>query len=624
MEKNTFLKERLTVENYEKLVDLKNDKILEFLSRYIEICNPKTVFVRTDSPRDVEYIRNKALFLAEEDALFLPNQTIHFDAPNDQARDKKNTRYFINEANKNRHFINKISREDGEAEMEKAFRDIMKEKEMYISFFSLGPVDSEFSILALQITDSAYVCHSEDLLYRPGYESFKKNPKADFFRFIHSAGELVNNVSKNIDKRRIYIDLDEDLVYSVNTQYAGNTVGLKKLALRLAIQKAISEDWLAEHMFVMGVKNEKDEKAYFCGAFPSMCGKTSTAMLQGETIVGDDIAYLRKRNGEVYAANVERGIFGIIKDVNAKDDELLFKALTQDNEIIFSNILVDEKNVPYWIGKQPDLPHKGRNFFGEWMPGTTDNEGNEILLSHKNARYTIKLDILDNVDDKLEDKNGVKVSGIIYGGRDSSISVPVEEALSWEQGVVLKGAGIESETTAATLGQEGVRVFNPMSNMDFLSVPLSKYISKHLSFSDGIDNMPIIFSVNYFLKDKRGKFLNDIEDKRVWLKWMRARVDGSVDAVITPTGKMPVYEDLKKLFKKVLNKDYMKEDYEKQFSVRVQENLDKIERIANIYNELQGIPKELFDLLNEQKARLIECKNNYGETVSPFKFYRER
>ncbi|HHY91329.1 MAG TPA: phosphoenolpyruvate carboxykinase (GTP), partial [Clostridiales bacterium] len=43
---------------------------------------------------------------------------------------------------------------------------------------------------------------------------------------------------------------------------------------------------------------------YFAGAFPSACGKTSTAMLPGQTIVGDDIAYLRNINGVMRGVNV--------------------------------------------------------------------------------------------------------------------------------------------------------------------------------------------------------------------------------------------------------------------------------------------------------------------------------
>ena len=95
-------------------------------------------------------------------------------------------------------------------------------------------------------------------------------------------------------------------------------MGLKKLALRLAIQKASREGWLAEHMFVMGVHGPKNRVTYFTGAFPSACGKTSTSMLPGQTIVGDDIAYFRKKDGHMRCVNVEKGIFGIIQDVNPK------------------------------------------------------------------------------------------------------------------------------------------------------------------------------------------------------------------------------------------------------------------------------------------------------------------
>ena len=86
----------------------------------------------------------------------------------------------------------------------------------------------------------------------------------------------------------------DNTIYSVNTQYAGNSIGFKKLAFRLAIRKANTEGWLAEHMMLMGVHGPNGRKTYFAGAFPSACGKTSTAMLPGETILGDDIAYIRE------------------------------------------------------------------------------------------------------------------------------------------------------------------------------------------------------------------------------------------------------------------------------------------------------------------------------------------
>ena len=69
-----------------------------------------------------------------------------------------------------------------------------------------------------------------------------KAESAHFFKFVHSQGELEKAgfdllVSKNIEKRRVYIDLQEEIIYSMNTQYGGNSLGLKKLAMRLAINR---------------------------------------------------------------------------------------------------------------------------------------------------------------------------------------------------------------------------------------------------------------------------------------------------------------------------------------------------------------------------------------------------
>ena len=616
-----LLRNKIDPENLEKITCLNNAEVVEFIGEYLELCNPKSVFVRTDSPEDSRYIREQSCVLEEERKLNFKGQTIHFDGYLDQARDKKNTRYLIPQESKFGKYLNSVNKQKGIAEIKDILKNCMVDKQMLICFFCLGPLDSPFSILAVQITDSFYVAHSEDILYRSGYEQFKKRG-GDFFKFVHSAGELENCVSKNVDKRRVYIDLENNLVYSTNTQYAGNTVGLKKLALRLAIKKAYREGWLAEHMFLMGVKDLDNNKAYFCGAYPSMCGKTSTAMLSGESIVGDDIAYLRVINGKMMAVNVERGIFGIIKGINRKDDEVIFKSLEEEEEVIFSNILVDDGD-PSWIGKGGSVSHKGVNYSGEWFPGKTDQEGNEIPLSHKNARYTIRLSELDNVDSNLENPQGVNIKGIIYGGRDSDTSVPVEQALSWSQGIITKAASLESETTAATLGQEGVRVFNPMSNIDFLSILLGDYIEANLKLEKLLKDVPLIFSANYFLKGKKGEFLNGMQDKKIWIKWIRLRADNRLEALLTPTGLIPCYDDLKYLFQKVLDKDYSKDEYIEQFTLRIPENLDKIERIINIYKKLEKIPEILFTELENQRNRLTKCQDQFGKYVFPDKFGKQ-
>ncbi len=617
---NELLKEKLTTENYNRLTALDNPKMHDFVADAIELAGPASVFVCTDSEEDRAYIRELAIKNGEEIPLNTPGHTCHFDGYRDQARDKAQTKYLLPPGSDLGASLNSIEKKVGVEEVRSFLKDSMVGREMLVCFFCLGPIDSDFSIPCIQITDSPYAAHSETILYRPGYEQFRKTGSSgDFFRFIHSEGVMENKVSKDIDKRRIYIDLEENMVYSVNTQYGGNTIGLKKLALRLAIQKASAEGWLAEHMFILGAHGPGGRVTYFAGAFPSACGKTSTSMLPGQTIVGDDIAYFRKKDGQIRCVNVEKGIFGIIRDVNSKDDPIIYDALTGPCEVIFSNVLIDGAKKPHWLGMGAELPTEGTNHSGKWHKGKTDSNGNEITPSHKNARYCLNIPDLSNRDPLLDDPNGVPVGGVIYGGRDSDTLVPVEQAFNWAEGIIIKGACLESETTAATLGKEGVRTFNLMSNLDFLSIPLGRYIQNNLDFANGIENPPLIFLVNYFLKDKDGKYLNGMADKLVWILWAELRVNGDVEAIETPTGLIPKYEDLEKLFKEHIDAQYTQADYVEQFAIRIPKNLAKLDRVEKIYKEkVSDTPQIVFDTFAEVRKRMKAAGDKHGDYISPF------
>jgi len=605
--------------NLQKLEKLNNRYVTEKIEEAIKLCKPAKVNIISDSKEDINYVRKLAINTFEEKKLKMEGHTIHFDGYYDQARDKEHTKYLLSQKVNWGLGINYIEKDKGLKEVHSFLDGSMAGKEMLVRFFSLGPTNSMFSLRALQITDSAYVAHSEDLLYRQGYQEFKKlNGSPNFFFFLHSAGRLENGVSADINKRRIYIDLEENRVFSVNNQYAGNSIGLKKLAFRLAINKAQHESWLAEHMFIMGVHGPKNRVSYFTGAFPSACGKTSTAMIPGQTVVGDDIAYLRKVNGEVRAVNVESGIFGIIRDVNPDDDPLIYQALTTPRELIFSNVLIND-NKPYWLGMKKDIPKEGVNYFGEWIKSKKDDKGNEITPSHKNARYTIRLNALKNIDERADDPTGVPIKAVIYGGRDSDTTIPVVESINWAHGVFL-GATIESETTAATLGAQGVRKHNPMANLDFISVPIKTYIENHLKFVNDLKKIPKIYATNYFLKDEKGNYLNSKLDKKVWILWAEGRVNNEYEAIETPVGRIPKYEDIKTLFNSKLNKDYTRKEYEQQFSLKVTKYLEKMERMIKIFGHID-MPVTFNKELKSQRLRLQETREKYGkEIISPFDF----
>lgn len=621
------LKEKMSEESYAKLTALENQKVYDHIGFFAKHCNPKSIFVCDDSKEDEDYVRKMVVEKGEEDKLALDGQTIHWDGYKDQARDKSNTKFLVYKENLERmKSLNSVEYEEGLKEIMEISDGIMEGKDVVVKFFAEGPTFSEFTRPCVQMTDSWYVLHSEQILYRNAYEHFKslktQEEKDDIYRFVHSAGKLdKNGCTVNLDKRRIYQDTQNNIVYSMNDQYGGNSIGLKKHSMRLAINQSGKEGWLCEHMFLMAaVDDDAKRKTYFAGAFPSACGKTSTAMIPGEEIVGDDIAYFRNIDKEFRAVNVEQGIFGIIKDVNSEDDPLIFENLKKPQEIIFSNILRGKDNKPYWLGMGEETPKEGDNHSGPgWFEGKKDADGKEIPIAHSNARYTMRLDYLDNFDaDGFNDKKGVVVQGVLYGGRDSDTSVPVEESHNWEEGIVLKASTLESETTSATLGAEGVRKPSPMANLDFVSYPLGEYTMNNINFVDGMKAVPRVYSTNYFMKGEDGKFINPKTAKKVWLHWAEKRIHGELGGYETPTGVIPTYEDISALYKKYMGEEYTKDVYEYQFSFRCDKWIAKLERTMDFYKKMDaGTPKELFAKWEAAIAKIKDAQGKYGNIIKP-------
>ena len=181
---------------------------------------------------------------------------------------------------------------------------------------------------------------------------------------------------------------------------------------------------------------------------------------------------------------------------------------------------------------------------------------------------------------------------------------------------VLIGASIESETTAATLGKVGVRAHQPMANLDFVVVPLGEYLNAHIEFGKKFKSRDLVkvFSTNYFLKDENGKFMDDKVDKKIWLVWSEGRVHGDYQAIKTPIGYIPKYQDLKNLFATIFNKEYTKDRYDKEFSVRVDNYLAKLDRVTEFYKD-EVLCQEFIEELNASRKRLQSAKATFGKSI---------
>lgn len=429
--------------------------------------NPTSLFLNTGSAEDMAYIRQQALNHNEEYPLATTGHTYHFDGPKDQGRDTVNTKYLAYADTPISSLQQKLDHRTGLVEVRMMMDDLMVNKEMIVSFISRGPIGSKVADPTLQLTDSYYVIHSEYLLYRMvGPETFSRDVEEQGYLFIncHSAGELTaDHVSADLEERRIYMDVERFRSYSINNQYAGNSIAPKKINHRFANMNNLRRHFgsrLDEHMFITGFDLD-GETVYFAGAYPSGCGKTGTAMT-GDALIGDDLAkiFIDEESGEVRAVNPEKGMFGIIEGVNRQDDPETMDVLEREGqEVIFSNLLVHDQK-PYWQDCGYDIPARGRNFAGEW----TKDSGSP--MSHKNARFTISLDRLANYDPATEDPKGVKLSCLVFGGRDYTTMPTIVMAHDW-MNTVVHGAIIRSATTATELGADGSEKRSPFANEAF-------------------------------------------------------------------------------------------------------------------------------------------------------------
>jgi phosphoenolpyruvate carboxykinase (GTP) len=130
---------------------------------------------------------------------------------------------------------------------------------------------------------------------------------------------------------------------------------------------------------------------------------------------------------------------------------------------------------------------------------------------------------------------------------------------------------------------------------------------------------PRVYATNYFIKDEAGNYLNTKLDKKIWVLWAEGRVNGEYkDAIKTPIGYIPKYEDLKKLFMDIFKKEYTKEEYIAQFSIRISNYLEKYDRMEEQYKAEDQMPKEFWTDLKHIRESLIELKAKHGNKVSPF------
>ena len=576
-----------------------NKELQSWVKDISKMTKPENIYWCNGSKEEYEEFIQKMLKtgdLMQLNEETFPNCYLHRSDPSDVARVEHLTFICTEDSEDAGPNNNWMDPKEAHEKLDDLFDNCMNGRTMYVIPYCMGPIGSELSRCGVEITDSPYVVANMYLMTRMGDEALARIEKeGGFVKGIHSTGDL------DPEKRFIMHFPDEKVIRSIGSGYGGNALlGKKCHALRIASYQALEEKWLAEHMLIVEIENPRGEIFNIAAAFPSACGKTNLAMLippdeyKGWKVrtIGDDIAWLHMDDaGQIWAINPEAGYFGVVPGTNEDDNENAYKAI--QSNAIFTNVGLTDNNEPWWEGRKDGNP------VIDWK-GDRIEQGEDAVFAHPNSRFTVSAKNNPKYSDLADSSKGVPISAIVFGGRRSELAPLVYESKDWNHGVLV-GASVGSETTAAAIGEVGVIRRDPMAMKPFCGYNFADYWTHWLSFSERSNNLPKIFHVNWFRKNKDGFIWPGFGDNLRVLEWIIKRCNNEIDAQETPIGYLPKSEDIN-TSGLTISDDAMEE-------LVLVDNQKWLDEMAGIREYFEEYEERLPEKLLEEHSKVIEALN---------------
>lgn len=583
-----------------------NKSVLAWIEEMKNLLNPDKVVWIDGSEEQLEALRKEACETGEMIKLNeekLPGCYLHRTRENDVARVEDRTFICCRDEKDAGPTNNWKNPQEAYQMLFDIARGSYKGRTMYVIPYSMGPVGSPLAKIGYEVTDSIYVVLNMSIMTRVGTAVEEVlGDSEDWIKGLHAMCDV------DPEKRYICHFPEDNYIISVNSAYGGNVLlGKKCFALRIASYLGKCEDWMAEHMLILGIENPQGEIKYVTAAFPSACGKTNLAMLippegyrnKGYKVwcVGDDIAWMRKGpDGRLWAINPENGFFGVAPGTNEKSNPNALASTKKGT--IFTNVALNlDDNTVWWEGLDKNPPEHAIDWKGNPWNGKESTEKG----AHPNSRFTAPAKNCPCISSEFNSTSGVPVSAIVFGGRRATTTPLVYQSRDWNNGVFV-GSIMASETTAAATGAVGVLRHDPMAMKPFCGYHMGDYFGHWIEMGKILgDKAPKIFNVNWFRLDEDGKFMwPGFGDNFRVLEWIIKRCEGKADAVETPIGYIPRPEDINlegldmdmETLKKILTVDNEKwtaetkeiEEYYKIFG-------DKLP--AELRAELEGLKERL-------------------------------